>query len=148
MISTEHGIEIDAPRELVWTVFADVERWPEWTASVEEVRAIDGTELEVGRRFGIDQPRFPHLTWEVTALEPGRSWTWRQHSPGATTTASHELVDVPGGRTRAQQRIEQRGPLGTVVGLVTRRLTRRYLELEAEGLKARAEADRVDAPST
>jgi hypothetical protein len=41
-----------------------------------------------------------------------------------------------------RQRIEQRGPLGALVGVMLRRLTRRYLELEAQGLKARSEKQR------
>jgi hypothetical protein len=148
MTSLQHSVEIDAPPAAVWAVYSDVARWPEWTASVDAARPLDGPDLEIGRRFEIDQPRFPRLTWVVTDVSPGRSWTWRVHSPGATTTASHGLVDLPGGRTRVDTRVDQRGILGAVVGLLTRRRGRRYLALEAAGLKARAEGRTVDASST
>src|SRR5947209_3927427 len=42
---TESGVEIDAPASLVWEVFSDVERWPEWTASVTSLVALDGPGL-------------------------------------------------------------------------------------------------------
>lgn len=136
---TDGSIEIDAPASQVWDVFVDVERWAEWTASITNIVALDGPGLEVGRRFEITQPRMPKLVWEVTAVEPGVSWTWRQRSPGGTTLASHEVVAQGPARTLVRQRIDQRGPVGAAVGLLTRRLTRRYLALEAQGLKARSE---------
>jgi uncharacterized membrane protein len=139
---TDSSVEIDAPAGVVWDVFADVARWPEWTASVTGLVPLDGPELEVGRRFEIKQPRLPRLVWEVTEVEPGVSWTWRQASPGGTTLASHEVVPQDGGRTLVRQRIDQRGPVGVAVGALTRRLTRRYLELEAQGLKACSEGPR------
>jgi len=138
---TESSIEIEASPEVVWGVFADVERWPSWTGSVRRVTPLDGPELAVDRRFEILQPRFPRLVWTVTELDPGRGWTWRQRSPGATTLAVHEVMPLDGGRrTLVRQRIDQRGPGGLLVGLLTRRLTRRYLDMEAQGLKRAAES--------
>jgi uncharacterized membrane protein len=147
---TDSSVEIDAPAGVVWDVFADVARWPEWTASVTRLVPLDGPELEVGRRFEIKQPRMPNLVWEVTDVEPGVSWTWRQRSPGGTTLASHEVArPQEGGPTLVRQRIDQRGPVGLAVGVLLRRLTRRYLELEAHGLKACSEArQRGDGPTT
>ena len=145
---TDSSVEIDAAASTVWDVFTDVERWSEWTASIERITALDGRELQVGNRFEIKQPRFPKLVWEVTAVEPGVGWTWRQRSPGGTTLATHEVVLLSPGRTLVRQRIEQRGILGTMFGVVTARLTRRYLDLEGQGLKARSEdAARADAAS-
>jgi uncharacterized protein YndB with AHSA1/START domain len=136
---TESSIEIAAPAAVVWTIFTDVEHWPEWTASVERLAALDGPSIEVGHRFEIRQPRFPKLVWEVTDVAPGVAWTWRQRSFGGTTLATHELTALDGERTLVRQRIDQRGPVGVAVGLLTRRLTKRYLTLEGEGLKARSE---------
>jgi uncharacterized protein YndB with AHSA1/START domain len=137
---TDSHVEIDAPPATVWEVFADVERWSEWTASIERIAPLDGAGLGVGRRFEIKQPRLPRLVWEVTAVEPGVSWTWVQRSPGNLTSATHEVVPLAGGaRTLVRQRIDQRGPVGVLSGLLLRRLTTRYLALEAQGLKARSE---------
>ena len=142
---TDSSIEIAAGAEAVWDVYTDVERWPEWTASIERVVPLDGAAIEVGKRFEITQPRLPKVVWEVTAVDPGRSWTWRQHSPGSTALATHEVVPHGEQRALVRQRVEQRGPLGAVFGALTRRLTRRYLALESEGLKARSEARARDA---
>ena len=89
----------------------------------------------------------PKLVWEVTEVDPGVSWTWRQRSPGGTTFAHHEVVPQDDGRTLVRQRIDQRGPIGVAVGVLMRRLTKRYLALEAQGLKACGEQVRHgDAP--
>jgi uncharacterized membrane protein len=146
---TDSSIEIDAPAAVVWDVFADVERWPDWTASVTELVALDGTGIEIGRRFAIKQPRLPKLAWKVSAVAPGESWTWEQRSPGGVTVATHEVIPQGDGRTLVRQRLEQRGPVGVAVGMVMRRLTKRYLELEAQGLKqASEERARRNAPTT
>jgi uncharacterized protein YndB with AHSA1/START domain len=139
---TDSSVEIAAPASIVWEVFVAVERWPEWTASVERVVPLDGPALEVGRRYEIKQPRLPKVVWEVTELDPGHSWTWRQRSLGSKVSATHEVVPQDAGRTVVRQRIDQRGPLGVVVGVLMRRLTRRYLYLEGQGLKARSEERR------
>jgi uncharacterized protein YndB with AHSA1/START domain len=142
---TDSSIEISAPAPTVWDVFTDVERWSEWTASIERIVPLDGPGLEVGNRFEIKQPRMAKLVWEVTDVDPGTSWTWRQRSPGATTLATHEVVPCGPGQTLVRQRIDQRGPVGVLFGVLTRRLTNRYLDLEAQGLKARSE-QRLNAP--
>jgi hypothetical protein len=145
---TDSSIEIDASAAIVWSVFVDVGRWAEWTASVEGIVPLDGPDIEVGNRFAIKQPRMPTLVWEVTEVHPGVSWTWRQRSFGGTTFATHEVVGRGPDRTLVRQRIDQRGPVGVAVGVLMRRLTRRYLELEALGLKGRSEErQRSDAPS-
>ena len=139
------GVTIDAPIERVWDVFSAVERWPEWTASVTSLTLLEGTGVVPGARVRIKQPRFPHLVWEVTEVEPGVSWTWVSSSPGARTAATHLLSSRGPTSTRVEQIIEQTGPLGALVGRLTRRLTRRYLAMEAAGLRARAEADVTSA---
>ncbi len=134
----ERSVEVEADPAQVWAAYAEVERWPEWTASVTSVDWLGGGSLEVGSRARIRQPRLPVAVWTVTEVVPGRSFTWTSTAPGLRTTGVH-LVERAGVGARATARIDQEGPLGTVVGLLTRRLTGRYLELETTGLRARCE---------
>ena len=146
---TDSSVEIAAPASLVWDVFSDVERWPEWTASVTRLVALDGPGLAVGKRFEIKQPRMPKLVWEVTEVHPGAGWTWVQRSPGGSTVARHEVVAQAGGHTLVRQQLDQRGAVGALVGRLMHGMTKRYLELEAQGLKARSEQrNRLDGPAS
>ena len=136
---TSSTVSIDAPADLVWNVFTDVEQWPQWTASVTRLAGLDGPDLAVGRRFEIDQPRLPTLRWEVTDVVPQSSWTWVQHPPGGVTTAHHDVVETAEGTTVVRQELDQRGIVGAAVAVLMRRTTKRYLAMEGDGLKARCE---------
>jgi uncharacterized membrane protein len=131
------SITIDAPIEVVWSVFTDVERWPTWASSFTSVELIDGP-MRLGAKARIRQPGLPTVIWEVTYWEPGRAWTWTAKSPGARTEASHVLTRVGEG-TVAEQSIIPSGPLGRLAAFMWRSRTRRYLAIEAAGLKQRSE---------
>lgn len=146
---TDSSVRIAAPPSLVWDVFSDVERWPEWTASITRLVAVDGPGLAVGKRFEIKQPRMPKLVWQVTEVQPGASWTWVQRSPGGSTSARHDVVAETDGHTLVRQQLDQRGPLGALVGRLMQGMTKRYLELEAQGLKATSEQRQgIDGPAS
>ena len=131
------SVTIDAPIDVVWSVFTDVERWPTWASSFAWVELIDGP-MRLGAKARIRQPRLPTVVWEVTKWEPGRSWTWAATGPGLRTEASHVLTRS-GERTVAEQSITSSGPLGRLAAWLSRSLTRRYLAVEAAGLKRRSE---------
>jgi uncharacterized membrane protein len=137
-----HTAAVPAPIELVWRVYTDVERWPQWMESMDHVdlatsgASIEGIPLQEGARVWISQPRLPSATWEVTELTPFRSWTWVSSSPGATSTATHELTATGDSATRVDTTLSITGPLGALVGRAIRSRAQRYLELEAAGLQA------------
>ena len=133
------SIDVAAPPERVWEVLVDVERWPEWTDSVTGVRSLDSGPLAVGSRVEVSQPRIPTGTYTVTALEPGRAFTWEQRQPGSRVSAHHECVPLPDGGTRVELSVVMGGAVGGFVGRFYRGLTERYLAMEAAGLKSRAE---------
>jgi Polyketide cyclase / dehydrase and lipid transport len=117
---------------------SDVEGWPSWTASVTSVQLLDGGPLRVGARARVRQPRLPVATWTVRELVPGASFTWVARGPGLRTTGRHEVA-ANGDWSIATLTLDQEGPLGALVGRLSRDLTERYLRLEAEGLKSRSE---------
>jgi hypothetical protein len=131
--------EIAAPRSDVWSVLTDIARWPEWTDSVEWVD-LHGPALALGVSAVVRQPRLPVATWTVTALDPGRSFTWVTRAGGVRTTGFHVLGDLPDGRTLFRTGVEQRGLPAPVVRLLLGGLTRRYLQMEADGLRRRCES--------
>lgn len=142
----EVTVEIDASPGLVWEVLMDVERWPEWNASVTSAERIDGGDgdpLEVGSTVRLKQPRLPAMVWRVTEVEPGRSFDWTASSPGVTNEAGHRIgaPDGSGDRCVVTLGLAQTGPLAGLVGWLFGGRTRRYVEQEAEGLKRRAESD-------
>jgi uncharacterized membrane protein len=135
----EVTVEIEAPPEAVWAVLADVERWPEWTASMTGVRRLDPGELHVGSEARVKQPRLLEATWRVTELEPGSSFTWESRSPGLTTVGGHRIAERDGRRSAVTLTIDQAGPAAALVRPFTAGLTRRYLGMESAGLKRRCE---------
>ena len=138
--TTSDAIAIDAAPASVWAVYTDVERWPSWTASVTSAQLEPAGPLAAGSIASIKQPRFPRVAWTVTSLEPQRSWVWENRSRGAHTVAAHTLTLLPDGRTRVDLSITQKGVIGRPIGWLARRTTRRYLRLEAEGLRRRSES--------
>ena len=138
----EERISINAPAATVWAVMADVEHWPDWTRSVRSIELLDG-ELAVGKRVRIRQPKFPPVTWTVTDVQPGESFSWRSKSLGADAVGRHRVIDNGDGTSIAVLGISQTGPVGTLVALISRRLTKRFVAHEAGGLKERSEREAV-----
>ena len=134
-----NSIDVAAPAERVFAVYADVERWPDWTASTTEVRLLDPGPLAVGSRARVRQPRLPVATWVVTELVPGRSFTWVAQGPGLRTTGSHEVMPRDDGGCTVTATLDQEGLLGGVIGRLTKRRTVSYLAMEVNGLKRHCE---------
>ena len=131
--------DIAAPAERVWQVMSDIDRWPEWTRSVTSVTRRGGAPFAVGTRVVIRQPKFPPALWTITAIDPGKSFTWVAAGPGFRSVGTHRVDPMPGG-SRATLSLDLEGPLGGLFGRLTRGITERYIGFEASGLKARSEA--------
>lgn len=138
MVQNEYIVEIDADPARIVGVLADVERWHEWSDTVDEVRRLDAGPFTVGSRALVRQPRLPATEWTVTELDPAVGFSWESRSRGIHTVAAHHVEPGPGG-TRVRLRLVQTGPLSRVALLVAGRLVRRYLRMEGDGLKRRCE---------
>ncbi|RBM22038.1 polyketide cyclase [Prauserella sp. PE36] len=126
---------IDATPDVVWAALVDVERWPEWTDSVTSVRRLGTGPLQVGSEARVKQPRLAAQVWRVTELTERRSFTWEARGPGLTTIGGHVLAEDANGAVTATLSLEQRGPLAPVLGFALGGMVRRYVTMEADGLK-------------
>lgn len=129
---------IEAPQAVVWDVLTSPEHWPRWTTSISRAELLDGR-FGPHTRVRIHQPRMRPAVWTVTEYRPGTSFTWVATQPGVETTGVHELTPLDDGRTRLRLELRQRGGLSRVVDRLLGTRTRRYVALEAEGLKRAAE---------
>jgi len=135
----DHSSTIQAAPERVWEVFSNVERWPDWTPTVDSVERLDAGRIHVGARTRIRQPKLPVAVWEVTELKEGEYFEWVSKAPGIKTTGGHRVVSTPDG-TVATATIIQEGPLGWLFGRLYAELTRDYIATETAKLKEVSES--------
>ena len=131
-------VTVDAPPDRIWRVLADVPHWPQWTPTIAAVESLTEEPLRVGSRFRVEQPRLPPTVWTVDELEPGRSFSWTSGSRAVASRGYHGVEPAAGG-SRVVLTFSQTGPLAPVVSLVYRGLISRYVQTEADSLKARTE---------
>ena len=134
----QHTVVISAPPERVWAVLVDVERWPERIPTVDSVERLDDGPLAVGSRTRLRQPRLSPAVWTVTELTDGSSYTWESKSSGVTVVASHDVEPHPDG-CRLTLALTVSGPMAGIGWLMTKSMTKRYVETEAASIKAAAE---------
>lgn len=121
----------------MWKVLTDIETWPEITGSISSLEYLEGSTVAVGSRVAVKQPRLPRTVWRVTEVVEQTRFIWVAEGPGFRTTAGHEIA--AGAAVELTVWIEQAGPIGTLVGWLSRSLTQRYIEMESVGIKQRSE---------
>lgn len=126
---------IAAPADLVWRTVADVEKWPEWTPTMKEVRREDSGDLREGSIAAVQQPKQPLRTWTVTELTPGRSFTWASAGRGLRLSADH-TVTTDNGTTVVALTFSLAGPLAPFASLLAGKAIRQAVDTEAASLKS------------
>ena len=138
-IHIERSININAPPERVCAVLMDIERWPEWTESMKSVERLDSGEFGVGSKAKLKIRRSPSANvWTVTALTPNRSFTWETNSGGVKGVATH-VIEPDGNGSKVTLTVDLAGPMATLFGWFVETPSRQNVEMEAEGLRRRAE---------
>ena len=143
--------DIDAPRDRVWSILTDLDRYPDWNPFTVRVRSTlelgASVELRVrmmGGLFG----RWPGGWYQsqtefVRAFEPGRKVAWgddRMLGGKVTAIRTQWLEDLPGGRTRYVNEDAIGGPLEALVIRFFGSSMQLGFDRVAEALKARAES--------
>ena len=136
----EKSIEIDAPQQRVWDVLSAVEAWPERIETVETVELLTPAPIAEGSRVRLKQPKLPEGTWDITIWDAPTYFEWTQKTGGVTSVAGHRVEALAEGRSRLTLTLDMRGLLIPIIALFYRKLTNRYMNVEAEGMKRIAES--------
>ncbi|WP_433204953.1 SRPBCC family protein [Dactylosporangium sp. CS-047395] len=132
-------IAIAAPAPVVGGIMNAVQEWPSWTASISTVERSSAGPLTVGESVVVTQPKLRPATWTVTKVDTnGFEWT-SSSVPGVHNVGGHWAVDNGDGTCTAELTLSFAGPLARVVTLFYGSLIRRYIRMEAEGLRKAAE---------
>ena len=144
ILMLENEKQVDASQSIVWCATADVERWPQWMPTVENVTRLDDGPFDVGSTARIKQRGLPAAVWRVTAFTRGDAFTWETRIRGIRMVATHELIPSGTG-TKSILRLEVSGIVAVLLWPLLRASARKALDQENTGLKAACEA--VSNPS-
>ena len=132
------SIDINSPAPLVYQTLCDVERWPEWSPTMQSVKRLDTGAFAVGSKARVVQPKLRPADWQVSSLAPDRNFTWVTRSPGLQMEAGH-AVETTGAGCRVTLTFAMSGLLSPVAGLLYRKLIAEYVTTEAQSLKRHCE---------
>jgi uncharacterized membrane protein len=137
-VEFETAVDIAAPASRVWDVLADVTAWPSWTASVTSATVLTPEPVAVGSRVKVRQPKMSANTWTITNFEPGTRFTWETGRGGMRIVGDHVIESRPGG-SRVTLTLTTSGALAPVIDRLMGSMVRRYVGMEAAGLKSASE---------
>jgi uncharacterized protein YndB with AHSA1/START domain len=137
-MQTVERVIIQATPADIWRVLADVERWPTWTPTVQQVQPLTPDGLRLGARYRITQPKLRPAVYEVTELTPHKAFTWVQKAAGATMIADHRLIG-DNSSTEVELSFSTEGLLGAIVGSMYAKRIADYVKTEARSLKMHCE---------
>lgn len=95
MTSISVSRSIPTAPEVVWELFVDTSRWPQWGPSVTAVD-LPEVRLRAGSSGRVRTPAGVWVPFEVTGFDEGHRWSWKVAGIPATT---HSVEAAPGGCT-------------------------------------------------
>jgi uncharacterized protein YndB with AHSA1/START domain len=86
-----HSERIDVPASVIWELWQDTDRWPDWNEQIQEVE-VDGEEgLQLGAKVKTKMRRGGTVRHVVTEYEAGTVLVYEARFPGARTGLEHRL---------------------------------------------------------
>lgn len=124
-----------------WALLARPARWPEWAPHLRGAWGLGTPEVQEGRRGAARLLGVIPVPVRITAVDPGRSWTWRVGAGPLAVDMDHVVVPLPGGGSEVavvlRAPMAAQGALDATYGPVVRRLVLRLAHV----------ADREAGPS-
>jgi uncharacterized membrane protein len=113
---TEKSVEINAPVEVVFDLFSDFEKFPEWMSHIKEVRRTG----ENYTRWTADAPLGMNVEWEAetTELEPNSRIAWRTVRGDVEMEGEVTFEEIKKGTTRMHVSLGYSPPAGHLGALI------------------------------
>jgi uncharacterized membrane protein len=143
-VEHEESVQIEAPPERVWAVYTDVERWPDWSPVIRKIERLEDERLALGSTARIEAKGGPPSVWTVTEFTDGRSFSWKSSARGVKLMAWH-LIEADGAGSKVKLGVRMSGLMATIFAPFLRRVAKRNVKTEAEGLKRRCEGLTADS---
>ena len=132
------SITINASQDAIWKVLSDVAHWNEWTPTVTKVEVLDTTEIKLGNRYKVIQPKLQPAEWTVTELSDS-NFTWESKMPGMHMVAEHVVKSINANQSEVTLTFAFNGWLGNLIGKMYGKMTEEYIQTEAQSLKKKVE---------
>src|SRR4249919_2673334 len=112
-----------------------LEAWPQRIETVDTVELLTPAPITKGGRVRLKQPKLPEGTWDITVWDAPSYFELTQKTGGITSVAGHRVEALGDGRARLTLTLDMRGFLIPIMTLFYKKLTNRYMDLEAEGMR-------------
>ena len=132
-------VSINADSATVWAILSEVWKWPTWTPTVTEVRPLGESRLAVGNVYEVSQPGVLKAKFTVETLAERRSFRWSSKSIGLRSSADHLIDGDQPHQCTVTLNFTIEGWAAGVAWPIASKKIRRFVDLEAECLKAAAE---------
>jgi Polyketide cyclase / dehydrase and lipid transport len=132
---------LEAQPAILWALWTDVARWPEWDVS-KEIARLDGP-FEPGVSGWAKQRGNLGGSFTITVVEAGHRWVTECPVPLGKVVFDHVLEPVAQGRVQVAKRVEVEGGIAPLIRLFAPKMRRDIDQsLVALGRLAAAAADR------
>ncbi|HYJ46643.1 MAG TPA: SRPBCC family protein [Pyrinomonadaceae bacterium] len=120
MERAEKSVEINAPVQVVFDLYSDFEKFPEWMTHIKEVRRTG----ESYTKWTADAPLGINVEWEAetTALEPNRKIAWQTVRGDVEMQGEVTFEEAGRGKTLMHVAIGYKPPAGHLGALVAKLL--------------------------
>ena len=115
-----------AAPDVVWKVWTDVARWPEWDVS-KEIARLDGP-FQPGVSGWAKQRGNLGGSFTITEVDEGRRWVTECPMPMGKVIFDHVLEPAAEGHVRVVKRVEVQSAFGSLLLLLVPKLRRDITE--------------------
>jgi polyketide cyclase/dehydrase/lipid transport protein len=131
----------EADPAMVWRIWTDVARWPEWDAS-KEIAQMDG-DFQAGTSGWVKKHNALGGTFAITSVEPGRRWLSESPLPLGRVIFDHIIEPLPDGQVRVVKGVQVEGGSAGLFRVLAAPRMRRDIDQQLAALQQRTQAEQA-----